>query len=376
MNTKHFVENALLKKLTVNNIHETILTVDLNKLAKNFLYLKKLVSEKTKIIGVVKAFGYGHGDVQIAKKLEKLGIYALWVTDFEEAINLRKGGVKTKIIVANPGSKSYNKIIKYKIDVIIYNHKLLQLYIMNKKPVNVHIKFNTGMNRYGFNKEEVPVLASLIKKNPHLNVLSTCSHLSDAENEQSKKFAKKQIELFKKISYKFNKLIEKKTLSHILNTYGVLNHSSDCLDAVRIGIGLYGCTNNRFLFPIASLTSVITQVREIAKGERIGYGNSCISEKDMQIAIVPVGYADGLNRRLSNRIGKIVLNNKHCPIIGKISMGTLTIDVTNINACEGDRVEVFGINNSVVSTANSISTIPYEILSCLNRRIKRIYLNP
>ena len=144
MNTKHFVEYALLKKLTVNNIHETILTVDLNKLEKNFLYLKNLITEKTKIIGVVKAFGYGHGDVQIAKKLEKLGVYALWVTDFEEAINLRKGGVKTKIIVANPVSKSYNKIIKHKIDVIIYNHKLLQLYIMNKKPVNVHIKFNTG----------------------------------------------------------------------------------------------------------------------------------------------------------------------------------------------------------------------------------------
>ena len=135
MNIKHFVGYALLRKKTVNNIHETILTVDLEKLAKNFIYLKNLIAPKTKIIGVVKAFGYGHGDLEIAKKLEKLGVYALWVTDFEEAINLRKGGVKTKIIVANPGSKSYNEIIKYKIDVIIYNHKMLQLYILNKKPV-------------------------------------------------------------------------------------------------------------------------------------------------------------------------------------------------------------------------------------------------
>ena len=218
MNIKHFVECAFPIKKTVNNIHETILTVDLEKLAKNFFYLKNLIAPKTKIIGVVKAFGYGHGDLEIAKKLEKLGVYALWVTDFEEAINLRKGGIKAKIIVANPGSKSYNEIIKYKIDVIIYNHRMLQLYIKNNKPINVHIKFNTGMNRYGFNEEDVPALASLIKKNPHLNVLSTCSHLSDAENEESKKFAKKQIKLFKQISSKFNNLIEKKTLSHILNT--------------------------------------------------------------------------------------------------------------------------------------------------------------
>ena len=340
----------------MNNIHETILTVDLEKLAKNFFYLKKLIRPKTKIIGVVKAFGYGHGDLEVAKKLEKLGVYALWVTDFEEAINLRKGGVKTKIIVANPGSKSYEEIIKYNIDVIIYSYKMLQLYILNKKPVNVHIKFNTGMNRYGFEKEDIPAVASLIKDNPHLNVLSTCSHLSDAENEFSKKFAKKQIDLFKQISSEFNNLIEKKTLSHILNTYGILNHSSDCLDAVRIGIGLYGCAKNKFLSPIASL-------------------NSVICEKDMKIAIVPIGYADGLNRGLSNKVGHVVLNNKNCPIIGKISMGTLTIDITNVNACEGDVVEIFGVNNSILSIAKSISTIPYEILSCLNRRIKRVYIN-
>ena len=376
MNIKLFVEYALLRKKTVNNIHETILTVDLEKLAKNFIYLKSLIAPKTKIIGVVKAFGYGHGDLEIAKKLEKLGVYALWVTDFEEAINLRKGGIKTKIIVANPGSKSYNEIIKYKIDVIIYNYKMLQLYILNKKPVNVHIKFNTGMNRYGFDKEDIPALASLIKNNPHLNILSTCSHLSDAENEVSKKFAKKQIDLFKQISSKFNNLIEKKTLSHILNTYGVLNHSLDCLDAVRIGIGLYGCTKNKFLSPIATLNSIVTQTRKVNRGERVGYGNSFVCEKDMRIAVVPIGYADGLNRRLSNKVGNIVLNNNNCPIIGKISMGTLTIDITNVNASEGDVVEVFGINNSILSIANSISTIPYEILSCLNRRIKRVYINP
>ena len=375
MNIKHFVEYALIVKKTMNNIHETILTVDLKKLEKNFFYLKNFIAPKTKIIGVVKAFGYGHGDLEIAKKLEKLGVYALWVTDFEEAINLRKGGVKTKIIVANPGSKSYNEIIKYKIDVIIYNHKMLQLYISNKKPVNVHIKFNTGMNRYGFDKEDVPALASLIKKNPHLNILSTCSHLSDSENEVSKKFAKKQINLFKQISSNFNNLIEKKTLSHILNTYGVLNHSSDCLDAVRIGIGLYGCTKNKFLSPIASLNSVITQTRKVKQGESIGYGSSFICEKDMQIAVVPIGYADGLNRGLSNKVGSVVLHNKNCPIVGKISMGTLTIDITNLNAYEGDIVEIFGVNNSILSIANSISTIPYEILSCLNRRIKRVYLN-
>ena len=140
------------------------------------------------------------------------------------------------------------------------------------------------MNRYGFNKKDIPVLASLIKNNPHLNVLSTCSHLSDAENEVSKNFAKKQINLFKQISSKFNKLIQKKTFLHILNTYGVLHHSSDCLDAVRIGIGLYGCTKNKFLLPIASLNSVITQIRKV-KEVSVGYGNSFVCKKNMRLLL-------------------------------------------------------------------------------------------
>ena len=162
----------------MNSASETILHVDLKKLETNFQYFKKILRPKTKIIAVVKAFAYGHGDVVISKKLEALGVYALWVSDFEEGIILRQSGIKTKIIVANPGIKSYSLILKNNLDVILYNHKLFDLYCSKKNKVNIHIKFNTGMNRYGFDSKEIKKIVKKIKENNHLKLNSICSHLT------------------------------------------------------------------------------------------------------------------------------------------------------------------------------------------------------
>ncbi len=353
-------------------LNETILYVDLKKLEKNFIFLKTKLHPKTKIIGVVKAFAYGHGDLSISKKLEELGVDALWVSDFEEGITLRKSGIKTKIIVANPGIKSYREIIKYNLDVILYSQRLLDLYCLNKKNINVHVKFNTGMNRYGFNHNEMNLIVSKIKKNPHLNLLSICSHLSNSNNKEKKKHTHKQIRTFNLISKKFNLLLGKKIERHLLNSQGLLNFPEYQMDGVRLGIGLYGLGSKK-LTPISSLYSVITQIRDLKKGDSLGYGNSYTANKKITVAIIPLGYADGLNRNLSNSIGSVFVNNIECVIIGEISMDSFAIDITSANAKEGDLVEIFGDQLTVSEIAKKINTIPYEIYSTLNRRIKRIY---
>ena len=353
--------------------NETILTIDLKKLEHNFNYLKSKITPTTKIIAVVKAFAYGHGDVAISKKLEKLGVYALWVTDFEEGVVLRKSGIKTKIIVANPGIKSYNQIIKYKLDVVIYNTRLLDLYCSNSNMVNVHLKLNTGMNRYGFDETELDAIAAKLKTSAQLNILSVCSHLASADKIDKKEFTEKQLLKFQKIALAFEKSIKQSILKHILNSHGVINFPEYQYNIVRLGIGIYGSVKDKHLLPISNLKSVITQNRTIKVGETVGYGPSFVARKEMNISMVPVGYADGLNRKLSNGVGSVIINGKICSIIGKISMGNFAVDTTDIIVTEGDIVEIFGENLSVSSIAKSINTIPYEIYSTLNRRLKRIY---
>ena len=370
-----YVENVLKKNpLTEKNINETILTIDLKKLKHNFNFFKNKLNSNTKIIAVVKAFGYGHGDVKISKALEKMGVYAFWVADFEEGVVLRKSGLKSKIIVANPGLKSYEKIIKYNLDVVVYNNKLLNLYCKNKQAINIHIKFNTGMNRYGFNKEDVKRVITTIQKNKHITTISICSHLSCSEILKNNDFTKQQLLNFNLIAYEFNSYYKKPILKHILNSNGAIYFNKHQMDMVRIGIGLYGNAFEKKLLPISSLRSVIAQNRIISKGDYIGYGANYIAKKNMVISIVPVGYADGINRKLGNGVGKIAVKNIACPIVGEISMDSLAVDTTEIKTEEGDSVEIFGKNISVNEIAQSINTIPYEIYATLNRRLKRVYI--
>lgn len=355
--------------------NETILYVDLNKLEQNYNYLKSKLDPKTKIIGVVKAFAYGHGDVEVSKKLAKIGVYALWVSDFEEGLILRKSNIKTKIIVANAGIKSYSKIIKYKLDVVVYNHRTLDLYCTQKCPVNIHVKFDTGMNRYGFNASDIDAIVVKIKNNPHLNLISICSHLATSCNKNKLSYTEKQLEKFSAISKKFEIRIGKKIQKHLLNSLGVLNFANYQLDAVRLGLGLYGSNRDKNLKQIGKLYSVVSQIRNLTTGDSVGYGGEFVAKKEMTIAIIPIGYADGLNRRLGNSVGNVLINNFSCAIIGEVSMDSCMVDVTSCSVKEGDVVEIFGDLLSVFEIAKKIDTIPYEIYSSLNRRIKRVYSN-
>ncbi len=356
----------------MNIANETILRIDLKKLEENFNFFKKKLDSETKIIAVVKAFAYGHGDVKISKKLDQLGVYALWVSDFEEGVSLRESGIKTKIIVANPGIKSYRKIISQHLDVVLYSHRLLDFYCNNKKDVNVHIKFNTGMNRYGFDPDDVKIIISKLIDNPHLKLISICSHLASAENKKSD-CTLKQITLFQNITQKITAILNKKIIFHLLNSNGVLNFPEKQMDAVRLGIGLYGSADECELKQISSLSSVINQIRVVEKGGGVGYRSSFVATQKTSIAIIHVGYADGLNRKLSNSTGSVFINNHECTIIGEISMDSFAADITGVKAKEGDLVEIFGPQLNVLEIAKKLNTIPYEIYSTLNRRIKRVY---
>ena len=355
--------------------HETILTIDFNKLEHNFNYLKSKLNSDCKIIAVVKAFAYGHGDIEIAKKLEKLGVYALWVADFEEGINLRKSGIKIPIIIANPGYKSIDKIIKYKLDVVIYNLLLLDYFIEKKEEINIHIKYNSGMNRYGFDKNETDILLEKLQNNSFLKIKSVCSHLACTDDKKMNDDTIKQIHLFNFICHDFDKGMKLKIDKHILNTNGLLNFPEHQLEMVRIGIGIYGSTKDKKTKQISNLKSIICQNRNIKKGEKVGYSSSFIAEKDMNISIVPVGYADGLNRKLGDGKGEVVIRNILCTIIGKISMDSFMVDTSKVKAKVGDSVEIFGENNTVIKMAEKLNTIPYEVYATLNRRIKRVYID-
>lgn len=354
--------------------HETILYVDLKQLQKNYRYLKSLIPKNTKTIAVVKAHGYGLGDVEISKKLESLGVNALWVADFEEGVNLRKNGVKVAVIVANPGAKSWQTIIDNQLEPVIYNLRLLSIYIESKTPLNIHLKLNSGMNRYGFDSQELDQLILLLQKNPFLKVSSICSHLSSSNDSSQDGFSKKQINLFEKNYTKIQQGLGYKTDTHILNSNGVLRF--DVNDSVvRLGIALYGISQDSNLKQICSLHSTISQIRNIEKDAKVGYQNAFTAKQAMKIALIPIGYADGINRKLGEGLGSVLIENKICSIIGQVSMDSLIVDVSNTNAQEGDDVVLFNFQHSLQKIADNLGTIPYEIMATLNKRIKRVYLD-
>ncbi len=354
--------------------HETILFVDLKALEHNYFYLKSKLNSDTEIIAVVKAFAYGHGDIVVAKKLEALGVHAFWVADFEEGVTLRKSGINKPIIIANPGVKSYSEIIEFDLQPVIYNFRLLELYGENSSPISIHIKFNSGMNRYGFSLDEVDLIAKKLKNYPHLNVNSICTHLSAADDNRQDKFTHSQFQKFELITSKFSEKTGIKTKRHVLNSAGVLRFSNHQKEIVRLGIGLYGIGEDNNLKPIAKLQSNIAQIRNLQKGEKIGYDAAFIANKEMIIGIVPLGYADGINRKLGDENGHVVIGKQTAKIIGKISMDSMLIDLSKIVVEEMSAVTIFDAKNKVSDMSKNLDTIPYEILATLNRRIKRIYL--
>lgn len=356
--------------------HETILHIDLAKLKGNFQYLCRYLKNETDVIAIVKAYAYGLGDIEIASFLEKLGVGYFWVADFEEGANLRKQGIQGNIIIANPGSKSIEEIKQHRLEPVIYNCRLLELYANQNTPFNIHLKLNTGMNRYGFNAEELEGVLKILNQNKQLKVQTVCSHLAASDEFEKDGYTHCQIQLFNKLTKQLKESLGYTFKRHILNSNGVLRHPQHQMEMVRMGIGLYGVSKDENLAQICRLESNIAQTRNIKKGEKVGYHNAFEATKDMRIAIIPVGYADGLNRKLGEGKGKVLIDGKACSILGQVSMDSFVADVSGTDAQEGDQVTIFSNTFSIQRIASDLNTIPYEILATLNRRIKRIYEYP
>jgi Alr-MurF fusion protein len=362
--------------------HETVLEINLNAVSHNLNFYKSKLNPKTKLMVMVKAFGYGNGGFEIAKLLEHHKVDYLGVAFSDEGIALKNAGINIPIMVLNPESTSFEAIINFKLEPEIYSIKGLKSFIKTaelKKITHypIHIKLDTGMHRLGFQENDIPELIELLSNNEFVKVKSILSHMATSDSPEHKEFSIAQIQLFDKLSSKLKSALKINPIRHILNTSGISNFPEAQFDMVRLGIGLYGISNDdeeqKYLENVGTLKSIISQIRTIQEGESVGYGRRFMAKKETKIATIPIGYADGISRHLGNGKGYVVINNKKAPIIGSVCMDMLMVDVTDIDCKEGNTVIVFGEQPTIKEIAKLLDTIPYEILTSISQRVKRIF---
>jgi alanine racemase len=331
---------------------------------------------------MVKAFGYGNGGFEIAKLLEHHKVDYLGVAFADEGISLKSAGIHLPIMVLNPETTSFSAIIQHQLEPEIYSLKGLHAFlkIAEQKNLNhfpIHIKLDTGMHRLGFENNTIDDLIATLKGNQTVKVKSILSHMATSDDLEFKDFAYSQIDLFERLSSKLMAELQIKPLRHILNTSGISNYPGSQYDMTRLGIGLYGVSNDaeeqKQLENVGTLKSVISQIRSIAAGESVGYGRRFIAEKPTKIATIPIGYADGISRSWGNGLGFVTIKKSKATIVGSICMDMLMVDVTEIECAEGDQVIIFGESPTVTYMAQKLNTIPYEILTSISQRVKRVF---
>lgn len=360
--------------------HRTVLEINLSSMIHNLNYFKGLLSEKTGIIPVVKAFSYGTGSYEIANLLQYHGVDYLAVAYIDEGIQLRKAGIRIPILVMNPYAGDFNQLTDNNLEPEIYSFRTLGIFIetLRKNGINawpVHIKINTGMNRLGFGKEDLPALIRELKQNNMLKVSSIFSHLAASADKNSDKFSKQQIGLFEQMSQYIMDKLDYSVSRHLLNSSGIERFPEAAYDYVRIGIGLYGTGSvSGGLKNVCTLKTSISQIHKVSAGESIGYNRKETVNTDSVIAVLPVGYADGLSRRLGNRKGRVLIKGKEAPIVGDLCMDMLMVDITGIKAKEGDSATIFSDQIPISKLADQLDTIPYEILAGISARVKRVYI--
>lgn len=362
--------------------HETVLEINLDALTTNYNFYKQKLHQNTKIMVMVKAFGYGNGGYEIAKQLEHLKVGYLGVAFADEGIALRKAGITTPIMVLNPEISSYKAMIAYNLEPEMYSVSGLTSFIELAKEKNlngypIHLKIDTGMHRLGFEKSQVSELITLLKHNNFVKVTSIFSHLAASDNFDFKAFTLQQIQLFEAIATEISTALHIQPIRHILNTSGIFNFPEYQFEMVRLGIGIYGVGNSEkeqiSLENVSVLKSIISQIRTVNENESIGYSRKFVVQKQMKIATIPIGYADGIRRAWGNEKGYVLIHNQKATILGNICMDMLMVDVTSIPCEERDEVIIFGENPQVQEIASVCDTIPYEILTSISQRVKRIF---
>lgn len=372
-----------IAELLEQKVHQTILEINLNAIAHNLKVYQEHLKPSTKVMAMVKAFAYGSGGAEIAGTLQYHKVDYLGVAYADEGVELRKAGISLPVMVLNSEESAFESLIEYNLEPDIFSFDILRSFtsFLEKQGLQqypVHIEIETGMNRLGFNENEIEKLSVELASNPFMKVQSVFSHLTSSEDPTQDDFTLEQFDRFKNAAAIIRKKLNYPFLEHIANSAAIFRLPQLQLDMVRLGIGLYGVDSSgaqqSLLLPVASLRSTVAQIKKIKAGESVSYDRIGIVKRDSVIATVRIGYADGFSRRLGNGNGKIYINGKLAPVIGIVCMDMTMIDVTDINGVkEGDEVVIFGKELPVSQLAEWAGTIPYEIMTGISQRVKRVY---
>lgn len=375
--SRAFSFEKITQRLQEKN-HRTLLEIDLNALVHNLNVYRSMT--RAKIMVMVKAFSYGSGSVEIANALQFQRVDYLCVAYVDEGITLREAGIHLPILVMNPEVSGFDLMIDHDLEPEIYNFKSLFTFISafekrNMDSYPIHLKLETGMNRLGFQEAELDPLFEVLRNHPQITIRSVFSHLGSSDEPAHDAYTRDQIRIFKRMSEKILERFPGNILRHILNSAGIERFPEAEFDMVRLGIGLYGISRQPggVLQPVSTLKSIISQIKSVNKGEPVGYGRSYICPKGLSIGIVPIGYADGLRRDLGDRGISFLVNGSEAPVLGNLCMDMCMIDLSGIDAREGDEVVIFGKQKPVEELAEKLGTIPYEVLAGLSQRVKRVY---
>ncbi|GAB3802888.1 bifunctional UDP-N-acetylmuramoyl-tripeptide:D-alanyl-D-alanine ligase/alanine racemase [Spirosoma humi] len=382
-------------------VHGTVLEINLDALTHNLNYYRERIARSddaasrpadTKLMVMVKAFAYGSGSAEVAQLLQFHRVDYLAVAYADEGVSLRQNGVDLPIMVMNPAPETFATLLEYRLEPEVYSLRMLMewgRYIReyvepgDGKPVSgtaaypLHLKIDTGMHRLGFLEHEIPTVADYLIHNPALRVATVFSHLVGADDAQFNSFTDEQYASFIRSTTVLESALGYRPTRHLLNSAGIVRFPAYKLDMVRLGIGLYGVEaaqiNQAALQPVGTLRTVISQIKAVRSGESVGYSRRGVLDHDARIATLAIGYADGYDRRLGNGIGEVWVNGTRCPTVGNVCMDMTMIDVTAASASEGDEVLIFGPELPITELAQRIGTIPYEILTGVSERVKRVF---
>jgi Alr-MurF fusion protein len=358
--------------------HQTLLEINLTAMATNLRHYRSLISPGTKMMVMVKAFGYGSGDAEIGRALQFNGVDYLAVAFVDEGVALRQGGVHLPIMVLNTDPASFDHMEQYNLEPEVYSFEFLQTLLQwcRHKGISnypVHLKIDTGMHRLGFETNSMGELGQQLAKQNALVVKSVFTHLVASEDPGEDAYTAQQLQWFDKACATLRLALGYSFLQHAANTAAISRHPQAHFDIVRLGVGLYG--GSAGLLPVMQLATTVAQVKKVATGETVGYGRQARLHRDSIIATVRIGYADGYSRRLGNGVGAMYIKGRRAPVVGRICMDMTMLDVTDIPGVQaGDRVEVFGTHIGIQEVAHWCGTIPYEVMTGISQRVKRVYI--
>ena len=362
-------------------IHGTVLEIDLDALTHNLNFYRSQLKPETKIMVMVKAFAYGSGLGEIANLLQYHRVDYLGVAYTDEGVMLRENGIRLPIMVMNPAADDFARMLQYQLEPEIYNRELLQKVVSyageEQKNIKIHLKIDTGMRRLGFEAADVEFILQQLNDSQYITVASMFSHLVGADEETHNEFSHHQAKTFQTISVDVLQHLKQKPLLHLLNSPGIVRFPQYQMDMVRLGIGLYGVeatgSAQDALQHISTLKTRISQIKYLKAGETVGYSRKGKLENDATIATIAIGYADGYQRAFSNGKGEVLIKGKRASVVGNVCMDMTMVDITGIDVQVGDEVIVFGRELPVSGLAGRIGTIPYEILTNVSERVKRVF---